>query len=163
MGQIVLLLFGFLTFQSQVLFATLSEENAQYHLGKIKRIEAAYFGASRLYFDLACNERFKAVLTKKESNSVRIGILTQTHPSQCNQPPKETFVRHKTENYPFSPVTHFNEVWRCSGICYIITDPEVSPYHPVEEYGTSEKQVSEKIPCYPSDQINMVCERIDIV
>jgi len=163
MPRFVLFLFFSLVFQSQQLKAKPWDLRNQFHFRKIKRIEAAYFGNNRLFFDLACNEAFLSVLTEKENlGNLRIGILTETHPSNCSKPPRETFVRSKTGNSTLQPVASFKEVWRCEGICYIISDPEVSPYHPVKLFGTSEKQTREKIPCYPNEQIDMNCEIIEV-
>lgn len=161
MGHIVFLLFLTALVQSHTLVAKSWKEENQFHLRKIKKIEPAYFGANRLFFNLACNEAFRSVLTEKEeSGALQIGILTQTHPSNCSKPPIETFVRSKTGGSTLHPVTSFNEVWWCAGTCYIISDPEMSPYRPVEVFGTSEKQAREKIPCSPDYQIDMACENI---
>lgn len=163
MAQFVFLLFLTATLQSHSLIANPWENGHQFHLRKIKRIEAAYFGANRLYFNLACNEDFRSVLTQKEeSGALQIGILTETHPSNCSKPPSETFVRTQTGSSSLQPVTAFNEVWRCAGTCYIISDPEMSPYRPVEVFGTSEKQARGKIPCPPADQIDMACETVEV-
>ena len=162
-ARFVFLLVVTATFQSSSSIANPRENSHQFHLRKIKRIEAAYFGANRLYFNLACNEDFRSVLTQKEeSGALQIGILTETHPSNCSKPPRETFVRTQTGSSALHPVTAFNEVWQCAGTCYIISDPEMSPYRPVEVFGTSEKQAREKIPCQPAYQIDMACDAIEV-
>jgi len=139
------------------------ESRTPYHLTAIKGIESAYFGAHRVYFDLAGNEQYLDVLTQRTSpQSLKVGVLTQFRNSNCTQPPRETFVRVRLGQNQVETVTAFDEVRHCSGICYVISDPEVSPYRPVHAYGTSEAQAREEIPCYPEEQINMVCKQIEV-
>lgn len=134
-----------------------------YHLTKIKRIESASLGAQRLYFDLECNERMVDVLTEKsDSDRLKVAILTQFHSSNCTKPPHETFTRFRLGQTNVDLVDSFDEVWSCSGLCYTPTSSGASPYQPVHEYGTSEKQARAKIPCYPGYQINIVCEEIEV-
>jgi len=163
MARFSLLVASLLALISPELGAGQGKGSHSYQFSRIQRIETTYFGAQQIYFDCACNEQFVELLTKRVGpSSLQLGILTQLHPSNCSKPPREISIRTRLGNNSWETVMTFDEVWRCQGTCYIISDPEMSPYRPVEEYGTSEKQTREKIPCSPDYQIDMVCDAIEV-
>lgn len=138
-------------------------ENTTFALAEITSITDGYFGAKRVYYTLKCNEIFTSTLTEStDSGALAVGILKEIQPRNCNTAPRQEWRRLTPEGRPLAPVNSFNEVWECRGICYIISDPEVDPHQKVAQYGTSERQARERLPCPPADQIEMVCRTIEL-
>jgi len=53
------------------------------------------------------------------------------------------------------------ERWYCTGICYIIGDPEVDPHHKVSAYGPSEALARAALKCDPRDLSDVVCRQVE--
>ncbi len=53
------------------------------------------------------------------------------------------------------------ERWYCTGICYIIGDPEVDPHHKVSAYGPSEAAARAALKCDPRDLSDVVCRQVE--
>jgi hypothetical protein len=53
------------------------------------------------------------------------------------------------------------ERWYCTGICYIIGDPEVDPHHKVSAYGPSEAAARAALKCDPRDLCVVVCRQVE--
>jgi hypothetical protein len=53
------------------------------------------------------------------------------------------------------------ERWYCTGICYIIGDPEVDPHHKVSAYGPSEAAARASLKCDPDDISDVVCRQVE--
>ena len=53
------------------------------------------------------------------------------------------------------------ERWYCTGICYIIGDPEVDPHHKVSAYGPSEAAARAALKCDPRDLSDLVCRQVE--
>ena len=54
-----------------------------------------------------------------------------------------------------------SERWYCTGICYIIGDPEVDPHHKVSAYGPSEAAARAALKCDPRDLSDVVCRQVE--
>lgn len=156
--HLVMILFGF----SSSLLAS-SQNAITFKMAEITDLTDGYFGAKRVYYKLNCNEIFISLLTESTNDgAIAVGILKEVHPRNCSTPPRHEWQRIRPEGHTVRPVTSFNEVWECRGICYIISDPEVDPHQKVAQYGTSERQTRERLPCPPRDQIEMVCRTIEL-
>jgi hypothetical protein len=53
------------------------------------------------------------------------------------------------------------ERWYCTGICYIIGDPEVDPHHKVSTYGPTEAAARAALKCDPRDLSDVVCRQVE--
>ena len=150
---------------TQLLSANLPtiSQPSSFGLAKITDISDGYFGAKRVYYTLKCNEIFTSTLTQSTGQgTLEVGILKEIQPRNCNQPARQEWQRVTPEGRALKAVNSFDEVWECRGICYIISDPVVDPYQKVVRYGTSEEQTRKRLPCPPDDQIEMVCQPIDL-
>lgn len=140
-----------------------NEESKKYGLAQIVAVEDGYFGAKRVYYSLKCNEFFVSYLTEDAQNSsLSVGILKEISPQYCNGPARQEWVRVTPEGQSVIPAEIFAEVWKCNGVCYIISDPEEDPHKKVTKFGTSEEQTRDRLPCPAGDQINMVCRQIEV-
>jgi hypothetical protein len=54
-----------------------------------------------------------------------------------------------------------SERWYCTGICYIIGDPEVDPHHKVSAYGPTEAAARAALKCDPRDLSDVVCRQVE--
>jgi len=73
----------------------------------------------------------------------------------CNGPS-----RYESEGEkPQSP--QVAERWYCTGICYIIGDPEVDPHHKVSAYGPSEAAARAALRCDPRDLSDVACRQVE--
>ena len=135
-----------------------------YKISTISAIADGSLGIKRLYFNLACNERFTQVLTEAESRKqAKVGILTQVESIDCNDPDRETFVRVTPGDTTLEPVTEFSEVWFCSGFCYTVGGPDMPPYNRyVEGFGTSEKQAIGYLGCSEPYLSNVHCHQVPV-
>lgn len=97
-------------------------------------------------------------------NDVMIGVEIQDgvlkvqcgHPIVlCNGPSGSESAGKK----PQSP--QVAERWYCTGICYIIGDPEVDPHHKVSAYGPSEAAARAALKCDPRDLSDVVCRQVE--
>jgi len=139
------------------------EEPKKYGLAHITAVEDGYFGAKRVYYSLKCNEVFVSYLTEDAQNSsLAVGVLKEILPQNCNGPARQEWVRITPEGRRVVPTEIFAEVWKCNGVCYIISDPAEDPYKKVTKFGTSEEQTRDRLPCPADDQINMVCRQIEV-
>jgi hypothetical protein len=138
-------------------------ESSKYAFAQIATVEDGYFGAKRVYYSLNCNEIFVSYLTEDTSNNVlSVGVLKEIQPRNCSRPARQEWVRITPEGRRVVPTEAFPEVWKCSGICYIISDPAEDPYKKVAKFGTSEEQARGRLPCHADDQIDMVCRQIEV-
>jgi hypothetical protein len=64
-----------------------------------------------------------------------------------------------SDNKPQSP--QVAERWYCTGICYIIGDPEVDPHHKVSAYGPTEAAARAALKCDPDDLSDVVCRQVE--
>jgi hypothetical protein len=135
-----------------------------YKISPITDIADGSLGIKRLYFNLACNERFTQVLTEAGSRKhAKVGILTQVESRDCNDPDRETFVRVTPGDTTLEPVTEFSEVWFCSGFCYTVGGPDMPPYNRyVEGFGTSEKQAIGYLGCSEPYLSNVHCHQVPV-
>ena len=135
-----------------------------YKISPITDIADGSLGVKRLYFNLACNERFAQVLTEAGSRKqAKVGILTQVESRDCGDPDRETFVRVTPGDTTLEPVTEFNEVWLCSGFCYSVGGPDMPPYNRyVEGFGTSEKQAIGYLGCSEPYLSNLHCHQVPV-
>jgi hypothetical protein len=141
-----------------------STDTHTFRIAEITNITDGYFGAKRLYYTLKCNEIFTSTLMEStNTGKLAVGILKEIQSRNCNQPPRQEWQRATPDGRPIMAVTSFDEVWECRGICYIISDPVVDPYQKVVKYGTSEEQTRDRLPCLPSDQVEMVCRTIEVL
>jgi hypothetical protein len=141
-----------------------SHNNKTYKMAEIIDVTDGYFGAKRVYYSLKCNEIFTSTLTQSTSQgTLEVGILKEIQPRNCNQPARQEWQRITPQGRHIKAVNAFNEVWECRGICYIISDHVVDPYQRVVKYGTSEEQTRDRLPCPPSDQVEMVCRTIEVL
>lgn len=58
-------------------------------------------------------------------------------------------------------LTALAERWYCTGICYIIGDPEVDPHHKVSAYGPTEAAARGALKCDPDDLSDVVCRQVE--
>ncbi len=138
-------------------------DSSKYAFAQITAVEDGYFGAKRVYYSLKCNEIFLSYLTEDTSNNVlSVGVLKEILPRNCNRPVRQEWVRITPEGRNVLPTEAFDEVWKCSGICYIISDPAEDPYKKVTKFGTSEEQARDRLPCPADDQIDMVCRQVEV-
>lgn len=99
-------------------------------------------------------------------NDVMIGAEIQDGvlKVQCGHPivlcngPKDSESDSETEK-PQAP--QVAERWYCTGICYIIGDPEVDPHHKVSAYGPSEAAARAALKCDPDDLSDVVCRQVE--
>lgn len=73
----------------------------------------------------------------------------------CNGPSGSDSEREKPQSPPVA------ERWYCTGICYIIGDPEVDPHHKVSAYGPSEAAARAALKCDPRDLSDVVCRQVE--
>ena len=140
-----------------------NEDAKKYGLAPITGVEDGYFGAKRVYYSLKCNEVFVSYLTEDAQNSsISVGVLKEMLPQNCNGPARQEWVRITPEGRRVVPAEIFAEVWKCNGVCYIISDPAEDPHKKVTKFGTSEEQTRDRLPCPADDQINMVCRQIEV-
>ena len=130
----------------------------------VTSISDGYFGGKRLYFNLACNERFMQVLTERKSQSaLDVGILVEELDYSCNRPDRELFGRVTPNGRDLHPVMAFNEVWYCSAMCYTGGGPNNMPnYEFVSAFGTSENQATNNLACGSAYLINLRCGEEDV-
>jgi hypothetical protein len=140
-----------------------NEEPKKYGLAQVVAVQDGYFGAKRVYYSLKCNEVFVSYLTEDaQNNSLSVGVLKEILPQNCNGPARQEWVRITPEGRRVVPAEIFAEVWKCNGVCYIISDPAEDPHKKVTKFGTSEEQTRDRLPCPAEDQINMVCRQIEV-
>ena len=135
-----------------------------YKISPITDIVDGSLGMKRLYFNLACNERFTQVLTENTSRKHdRVGVLTKVESVDCHDPSRETFVRIAPGDTTLEPVDAFNEVWFCSGFCYTVGAPDMPPYNRyVEGFGTSEMQAILYLGCSEPYLSNVHCKQVPV-
>lgn len=75
----------------------------------------------------------------------------------CNGPSGSGTVTEVEQ--PQSPKV--TERWYCTGICYIIDDPEVDPHHKVSAYGPSEAAARAALKCDPRDLSDVICRQVE--
>ncbi len=73
----------------------------------------------------------------------------------CNGPSGSDSDGEKPQSPPVA------ERWYCTGICYIIGDPEVDPHHKVSAYGPSEAAARAALKCDPDDLSDVVCRQVE--
>lgn len=73
----------------------------------------------------------------------------------CNGPSGSDSEGEKPQSPPVA------ERWYCTGICYIIGDPEVDPHHKVSAYGPSEAAARAALKCDPRDLSDVVCRQVE--
>ena len=160
--KLLLRILAFFTLLTSVTGAA-NAEDKNYRFAQITGLEEGYFGAMRVYYSLKCNESFVSYLTEdSQNNSLAVGVLKERLPQNCNGPARQEWVRITPEGRHVVPTESFAQVWKCSGICYIISDPAEDPYKKVTKFGTSEGMARDRLPCPADDQIDMVCGQIEV-
>jgi hypothetical protein len=125
---------------------------------------AAFAADSRSLNDLCNVQVTSKYLVEKTCrvNDVMIGAEIQDGilKVQCGHPIVLCNGLSASEGEHSQP-SQVGERWYCTGICYIIGDPEVDPHHKVSAYGPTEAAARAALKCDPRDLSDVVCRQVE--